>query len=63
MAKLSADVRYSLASTTYLTSAINRLSAGFSRNDWQTARDARGGGAGCGEARSDDRECGPHVRY
>lgn len=35
MAKLSADVRYSLASTTDLTSAINRLSAGFSRNDWQ----------------------------
>jgi sigma-B regulation protein RsbU (phosphoserine phosphatase) len=35
MAKLSADVRYSLASATSPADAVNRLNAGFARNDWQ----------------------------
>ncbi|MCE9604028.1 MAG: SpoIIE family protein phosphatase [Planctomycetia bacterium] len=35
MAKLSADVRYSLASSTSPADAVNRLNAGFARSDWQ----------------------------
>jgi len=35
MAKLSADVRYSLASASSPADAVNRLNAGFARSDWQ----------------------------
>lgn len=35
MAKLSADVRYSLASATSPADAVNRLNSGFARSDWQ----------------------------
>jgi len=36
MAKLSSDVRYRLASSSTTTDAINRLSQGFSRSDWES---------------------------